>query len=792
MKMLNKQQLKATSIQSKYSLILAGPGTGKTTALVGRFSHLLESGFQPQTILCCTFAKKAADEISSRIQQETGINAKSLSVGTFHALARRLLKFHGSIIGVKAPEKVLSEKERLNKIYEIKKDLNGVSLYKDFDSEASRPSAILRYIDSVREKLLDPEDASIDASENGERLNILHAEVYRHYEQWLSESGNLDFPRMLQMGCKLLAHDAEHGCKIIKTYSHILVDEYQDINEAQKTMVDELLKGGASLWVVGDDDQAIYGWRGSESHFILDFDKNYPGTQKVALIKNYRSGKDVVSNANDLIHHAKYRHAKTIESESGLSSDVYIERCRDERSEADRVTRTIKHHIKGGISVEDIAVLSRTNMLPATVIDTLIAHEIPVVLKDGIQLFADLVAQDLLSAVALASDIKPEKGWNRKLPKNIENFAKKISKDEWPIKVKALATLFIKHSPLKLSEQDFASRIATIDYYKDYLLSFEEAAEVFKRVRRSMQQPVDGKGVHVGTIHKAKGLEWDTVFVIGWEDDMLPHVLNHSPKGIEEERRVAYVAITRPKNFLMMTYVEKRQGVEKKYSRFLDEMPKAKELGIEKAVQKPTPNNSRPEKTKILDPLEALANKYKKLFPETDAVDQESASLKSHISENTVEKYSTDRSPNIKSKEEDRAFYKEVNKLLKQKRLNNRIADGSGESLVGTLEADDGFLMDAGYNARKNGPSSSARQRILSDVFEGRIAMPEELKESVAEQWGKPKSLERLQKIRNSINFFLGTQKGRTEPSAQAINKWEADLSFIDQHLTNLIQKTKE
>ena len=112
--------------------------------------------------------------------------------------------------------------------------------------------------------------------------------------------------------------------------------------------------------------------------------------------------------------------------------------------------------------------------------------------------------------------------------------------------------------------------------------------------------------------------------------------------------------------------------------------------------------------------------------------------------------------------------------------------------MVGTLEADDGFLMDAGYNARKNGPSSSARQRILSDVFEGRIAMPEELKESVAEQWGKPKSLERLQKIRNSINFFLGTQKGRTEPSAQAINKWEADLSFIDQHLTNLIQKTKE
>lgn len=428
-------------------------------------------------------------------------------------------------------------------------------MYKDFDNEASRPSVILKYIDDMREELLDPEDASIAASEDGETLKILHAEVYKHYEEWISESGNLDFPRMLQMGCKLLAHDAEHGCKISKTYSHILVDEYQDINKAQKIMVDGLLKGGASLWVVGDDDQAIYGWRGSKSHFILDFDKNYPGTKKVALIKNYRSGKEVVSNANDLIQHAKYRHAKTIVSENGLSSNVHIVRCRHEKAEADKVLQTIKQRIKAGISIEDIAVLSRTNLLPATVIDTLIAHEIPVILKDGIQLFADLVAQDLLSAVALASDIEPENGWNRRLPKNIESFAKKISKDEWSIKVKALSTLFIKHSPLKVSEQDLASRITSIEYYKDYLLSFEEAAEVFKRVRRSMQQPKDGKGVHIGTIHKAKGLEWDSVFVIGWEDDLLPHVLNHSQKGIEEERRIAYVAVTRPKNFLMMTYV---------------------------------------------------------------------------------------------------------------------------------------------------------------------------------------------------------------------------------------------
>ncbi len=786
---INAQQREAATVSSVNSLILAGPGTGKTTTLIARFQYLISQGVKPQSILCCTFARKAADEIGTRIQIETGINSRGLAIGTFHAFALKLLKAHGSEIGIKIPEKILNEKERLNKVFEIKKTLSGGSLYKDFDSEASRPSAILKYIDTVREKLLDPEDASIEASENGEKLNILHAEIYKHYEEWLSESDNLDFPRMLQMGCKLLAHDAEYGCKIGKTYSHILVDEYQDINEAQKTMVDELLKGGASLWVVGDDDQAIYGWRGSDAHFILDFDKNYPGTKKIALIENYRSGKEVVSNANDLIRHAKYRHAKTIESKSGLNSHVYIVRCRHEKSEAYKVTQTIKQRIKAGISVEDIAVLSRTNLLPATVIDTLISHEIPVVLKDGIQLFADLVAQDLLSAIALASDIKPENGWNRRLSNNIESFARKILKDEWSIKVKALATLFIKHSPLKLSDRDLASRISSIEYYKDYLLSFEKAEEVFKRVRRSMQQPKDGKGVHVGTIHKAKGLEWDSVFVIGWEDDMLPHALNHSQKGIEEERRVAYVAVTRPKNFLMMTYVEERQGDEKKYSRFLDEMPNAADSRTEQAAQKTNIKKLKPKKTKIVDPLDALTKKYKKLFPDPDVLDREPAELKLKVTKNIPGKHSNDSGPNKKSKEEDRAFYKEVNTILQQKKLSKNIADGYGASLLGTLEADDGLLMDAGYNAKKNGPSSSTRQRILSDVFEGRIAIPEELKESVAAQWGEPKSIERLQKIRNSINFFLGTQKGRTEPSEQAIKKWEADLSFIDRDLVRLIEE---
>ena len=386
--MLNAEQLRAAQIEAKHSLILAGPGTGKTTALVGRFTHLIKSGVEPKSILCCTFAKKAADEIAKRIQVETGINARGLPIGTFHALAFRLLSAHGKEIGMSPPFQVLAEKDRLQAIFEIKKSVGADRLYKEFDAESSRPSVILKFIDEVREQLLDPEDASIEASENGELLNVVHSEIYAQYDNWLNRSDKIDFPRMIQWACKLLSEDSLNGSKIGSSFQHILVDEYQDVNKAQKTMLDQLLKGGGNLWVVGDDDQAIYGWRGGSSKFILDFDKFYPDTKKVILVRNYRSGEKIVQNANHLINHVSRRHPKELQSHSKAKSTVTVTPCINESDEALQIAKTIKVQIKNGVKPEDIAVLSRTNALPFTVIDVLIAQEIPVVLKDGVQLFA--------------------------------------------------------------------------------------------------------------------------------------------------------------------------------------------------------------------------------------------------------------------------------------------------------------------------------------------------------------------------------------------------------------------
>jgi DNA helicase II / ATP-dependent DNA helicase PcrA len=754
---LNPEQLSAATQSSKNVLVLAGPGTGKTTALIGRYSHLIKSGFRPDQIFCCTFAKKASEEIKERVQKETGIAARSLPIGTFHSLALGLLRKDGNRIGLELPKKVLVGFERIKVINEIKKTREIAKLYENLDQEVGRPSNVLKYIDDVRENLMDPEDASVEASERGDKEQIAHAEVYALYDKWLSETGNIDFARMIQWACKLLEFDAANGSKVAARYKHVLVDEYQDINKAQKVMVDGLLAGGASQWVVGDDDQAIYGWRGSSLKFILGFKHSYPETKTVNLVRNYRSGQKIIDNANDLIGNVKRRHAKELIAESDKPGIVKLVNAADETYEALQIASNIKERFKSGVPPKEVAVLARTNLLPMTVVDVLLAQEIPIVLKDGIRMFGEPAARDLISALAIASDKPVAPGWDGWLPGNVKSFAKKITPDAWDRKVKALCTLLVKYSPKSLSAEQLDERVKVIDHYKEYLLDFDDPEEVFKRIGRAQKQPKDGNGVYVGTIHKSKGLEWDSVFVMGWEDDKLPHSLNHGSK-LDEERRLAYVAITRPKNFLMLSFAEKRQDDEKLYSRFLDEMPSVDDGVKLKKLKRPSANSVLPN-LRATEPMARLSKIMKRA--------------------------ETKGRP---SREDDKEFYREINEILSNKSLNKNIADGSG---VGpgweSLDVGRGFLMDAGYSAVKDGPGTIQRQQILHDVFLGNIEMPPEIKESVVEQWGEPGTIERLQKIRSSINVSLGTQKGKDNPSTQAIQKWEDDLSFVDAELSKLV-----
>ena len=516
---LNPEQIRAAEHDKGPMLVLAGPGTGKTATLVGRYAMLKDRGVKPPSILCCTFSRKAADELKARIQKTVEINPSSLPIGTFHALALSIIKEIGPAVGIKADVDVWSsDRQRRAEVKRIQDEIIEKGGYRNVDPADQTPSLALEYIDKARENLLDPEDASIEAS--GNQADLAHAEVYAEYEKYLNESGKADFPRMVQGACKALAADNEADGAYAKKFTHILVDEYQDINIAQKRLIDLLFTGGGDLWVVGDDDQAIYGWRGGNVKFILDFEKDYPGATKVKLEQNYRSGRRITELSNNLSSHLKERHQKVIKSERDAQGEIACQGSANEDDEALTIAEEIKARLKAGVAAEEIAVLARTNLTPRRIVDALTKHDIPVVLKGGVSLFREYEARQLLAAVAESAGVEKNAAWNLRLSPQLVGFAKKLQDEDWQRKVKALAT-FLQNRPAKfLDENQVAERSKKIEYYRDYFLAYDGPDNIFPKLATILRPKKDTKGVFVGTVHSAKGLEWDSVFVVGMEDGL--------------------------------------------------------------------------------------------------------------------------------------------------------------------------------------------------------------------------------------------------------------------------------
>ena len=743
--MLNKEQLLASEIRDDRVLVLAGPGTGKTTTLVARYKYLIAQGTKPEEIICCTFSRKASDEIKIRIEKETNLSVKGFPIGTFHSLAIRSLSKLSSTINIDIPKDVLSEKQRQDIIDDIKEDnkikLDGLKFSEQL------PSNILKYIDEIREKLIDPEDAAIEASLKGDEIQIAYADFYKLYEEFLNENTLVDFPRMIQFAYKAFAHDAANDKSYISQFKHILVDEYQDINFSQKTMIDELLKGGSSLWVVGDDDQAIYGWRGSNVKFILEFEDNYKNAKKVILNTNYRSENKIVIAANNLANNFVERHEKNIISFGNDEGEVSILKTEDETLEADKIVGLIKNKTEH-LNYKDIAVLARTNTLPKLIVKALSSENIPMILKNNVNLFNESFTKDLLTAAAICSDIKADRGWNKKISPKLYGFAKKLSENHnWEKNLKSLSTFIINNLPSKLQDSELESKVEEIESCRNYLSSYDNSEKAFNVLKTLFNEPKDKNGVHIGTIHGAKGLEWDTVIVMGCEDDKLPHMMNEQIWQIEEERRIAYVAITRPKTNLYLTWAEKRDGFEKYPSPYLNEMLNKK---VDVKIDKTSDKVSR--YVSIMENFGREAREYKDKIEEAKKLE-------------------------IQRDRQKRKSFIEQNRIA----INSSIADGLGKTGEWKIkDTGNGFLLEVGYSAIKNGPSQSTRQNILEKVFYGEIDMPNTLKSQVAKMWGEPKSDNRLRKMRNTINTALGAQKAKTNASKQAIEKWENDLSYID------------
>ena len=752
---LNKEQQAAASVNSGHHLVLAGPGTGKTTTLVSRYQHLIDSEVSPSEILCCTFSKKSSEELKERIAAVTKLNTKALPIGTFHSLSVRILRRIGTLVDIESDFEIWAKDwERLKVISTFFNELLGEGVFENIDREDKSPKRALEYIDSWRENLVDPEDASIRSSEQGDEAGVAHAEVYRLYEEYLNTEKKIDFPRMVQWACKALAKDAAGDSNFAKQFSNVLVDEFQDINHAQKVLIDHLVAGGSDLWAVGDDFQAIYGWRGSDVRYLLDFEKHYDGSSVHYLTQNYRSTENIITVANNLSNHFKEKYDKVLNCTREGDGDVSFLLLNDIDKEALEIRSLVQQKIKDGVAHNQIAVLARTNKLPTAVVYSLIKASIPVELKGGVEAFSDYEARLLLTSLAVSSNRKLEGFWALKLGSQLFGFAKKLSSESWDRRVKALTT-YIVNRPPKAETDDASSRSEKLEELRDYILDFEDDEFLFS-VLKGLNDTKDSLDrVFVGTIHSAKGLEWDTVAVMGWEDGLMPQRQSESPRVYEEERRVAYVAITRAKNSLLLTAVKERDGHEQTISPFIDELLAQGKTSIINVRIDPH-----------IDPL---------------TVDRKTSDTP------------TEQNQRQLSSDERVEWIKELRRirLEAEKEAKQTVADGDGGDGTGWSDqaAGTGLLAEAGYTVRKDGPNNTQRQNILADVLHGRVHIPDWISGTVQVQWGQPNSRERLTKIRNTINVALGNQKGRSLPSLQAIEKWETDLVFIDNSLTPQLEQ---
>jgi len=547
---LNPEQLQAAEHTSGPALVLAGPGTGKTTTLVGRYAYLVGKGVDPSLIFVSTFTRKAASEVGDRIGAATGIRVSGLPIGTFHSYCYRLT----------GARDVIAEPARYAVVRSCMPDWHG-----DLRS-------VLEAIDRFKDSLITPSQAvqrALQSSKKDRAELVRVANAYECYQKVLAENGQYDFGDLVVRSIEIL----RSGVPPDHRFAHLLIDEYQDINPAQNALIEALLGAGGQLWVVGDDDQAIYGWRGSDVRFINSFARRYEGAATYRLKRNYRSSDIIVTASQALISNNSARLPKRLQSESGVRSrPICLVGRADERDEAEWVREAIQKLLLRDTRPEDIAILLRTNVQTIEFETALDRARIPFVIRGGSSFWELPVVKALLAAIwrAFGLGSPPWSG-----PKYLKPILDEITARNvpFPEMMAALSDAAIGAMPRSMPSEsqiqwESAATRLSIEGKRfadpqTFLTHCREATAVSRR-----KKPDRGHAV-ISTVHQAKGLEWDAVFVVGLEDGLLPH---RSSDDYEEERRLAYVAASRAKEFLTLTWAIRRGGKDRVESPFVLEL----------------------------------------------------------------------------------------------------------------------------------------------------------------------------------------------------------------------------
>lgn len=606
---LNSAQKKAVTHPDGPLLVLAGAGSGKTRVVTRRMAWLLEHNISPSAIIALTFTNKAASEMRHRLQAMCPITPW---VGTFHSFGLKILRDYGHYLGLR-PGFALYDPADVEKVLKQLIQKEALTL---------TPSNLLQWISWRKNKAMSAQDVlkeeSFDEGVEGIEKETL-VKLYEQYESALIDYQAVDFDDLLLKPVQLFRSHPHLVSELQARWSHFLIDEYQDTNGCQYQMVKWLAGEKANILAVGDPDQSIYSWRGADIQNILNFEKDFPGATIIKLEENYRSKEPILQAASCLISHNTQRYEKNLISRRGPGEPILLFQAFDDRSESLFVARQVEGLLNQGISSEEIAIFYRTNFQSRSVEDALRKLQIPYQITGGLSFYQRKEIKDILAYLRIIlSDVDriaweraygwPKKGIGDKtlrllLPeggsclerlqaacqKEVSGIGPKLRTSlssflDWILSLRQRAQEWSIHETLRyiIEEGQFRKILSETD--ENALERMENLQELISKAlewHSELEKELHGKEaickfledlnlgseevihqshqIHLMTLHNAKGLEFDYVFIVGLEEMLLPHIhQGDDPSDIEEERRLLYVGMTRARKRLFLSHCQTR------------------------------------------------------------------------------------------------------------------------------------------------------------------------------------------------------------------------------------------
>lgn len=613
---LNHAQREAIAHERGPCLVLAGPGSGKTFTIAKRIEYLIRvHGVRPDEILVITFTKYASLEMKKRFREIMGSGEYPVNFGTFHSVYYWILKWAYGL----DQRNILAENEKYSLLRQILKGREEQKEQEEmlFTGEEDYCRALSEEIGTVKNNL-----DNIETYESSKHGKERFREIYRTYEREKKRLGKIDFEDMLVMCRSLFLERKDILAKWQEKFRYILIDEFQDINQVQYDVIRMLAMPENNLFAVGDDDQSIYSFRGAKPEIMFEFKKDYPEAREILLDVNYRSTAHIVNGALRVIAHNKKRYDKAIRPCKKAEKTVHIQELKDAVEESGYILENIRKTQKEGVPDNEIAVLFRTSMDARLLTETLSEHKIQFQMKERVyNIFEHFTAQDIISYLRLSQGEYERKHFlrianrpNRYLGRDsmsegavtyesLRNFycdkiwmQDRIDQLEWDMKMICDKTPYAAVTYIRKSigydeflreyagrqRQDFRELSEMLDRIQEsaqnyrtipeWLAHVEEYGETLRKKALEKRNGREEQGVGLYTFHGAKGLEFDTVFILGANEGIIPYKKAKLPGEVEEERRLFYVGMTRAKRQLTICCCAQRNGKNMPHSRFVYEL----------------------------------------------------------------------------------------------------------------------------------------------------------------------------------------------------------------------------